>query len=333
MRAQRGVTGPWWLGPGLVARALKRWWLCLPGLVAAVAPVWAQSPIQDCPPQASHSTALMAQAREHATDRGFLWRIRRDGHTSFLYGTLHLGRAEWFSPGPSVRTALDHADVVALEVDMSAPEVQKTVQAVVSGPAHKLPRELNQRLERRWLAECLPLAQLHVGPPELKALALTLLIGRRDGFDPAYSAEAMLTLAAHERRLPLQSLESMALQLALLTAANKEQANEAVAATLRQLDSGLSRSVLKRLANAWAQNDLGVLETYAAWCDCVKTDHERADMKRMLDDRNPGLADAIEGLHAKGARVFAAVGALHMAGPQALPRLLADRGFEVERLF
>ncbi|MFN3305054.1 MAG: TraB/GumN family protein [Roseateles sp.] len=27
-----------------------------------------------------------------------------------------------------------------------------------------------------------------------------------------------------------------------------------------------------------------------------------------------------------------AVGALHMSGPQALPRLLAERGFTVERL-
>ncbi|MEZ5701932.1 MAG: TraB/GumN family protein [Burkholderiaceae bacterium] len=80
----------------------------------------------------------MAQAREEAADRGFLWRIQRGGHTSFLYGTLHLGRAEWFSPGPAVRAALDHADVVALEVDMSAPEVQETMQAEVRRSAHQL---------------------------------------------------------------------------------------------------------------------------------------------------------------------------------------------------
>ncbi|MEZ5705198.1 MAG: TraB/GumN family protein [Burkholderiaceae bacterium] len=275
----------------------------------------------------------MAQAREEAADRGFLWRIQRGGHTSFLYGTLHLGRAEWFSPGPAVRAALDHADVVALEVDMSAPEVQETMQAEVRRSAHQLSPELNEQLEQWWRVECLPVAQLHVGPPELKAIALTLLIGRRDGFDPAYSAEAMLTLAARERKLPLKSLESMALQLEMLTAANPNQAQETVATILQQLDSGLSRKLLKRLANAWADSDLDVLGSYAAWCDCVKTDQERADMKRLLDDRNPGLADAIERLHTGGERVFAAVGALHMAGPMALPRLLADRGFKVERLF
>ena len=52
----------------------------------------------------------------------------------------------------------------------------------------------------------------------------------------------------------------------------------------------------------------------------------------MLDDRNPGLADGIDRLHREGRRVFAAVGALHMAGPRGLLRLLAARGFTVERL-
>jgi hypothetical protein len=52
-------------------------------------------------------------------------------------------------------------------------------------------------------------------------------------------------------------------------------------------------------------------------------------MKRLLDDRNSGLADGIERMHASGQRVFAAVGALHMVGPQGLPALLAARGFQV----
>jgi hypothetical protein len=37
-------------------------------------------------------------------------------------------------------------------------------------------------------------------------------------------------------------------------------------------------------------------------------------------------------LHAQGQRVFAAVGALHMTGPNALPVLMAGRGYHVERV-
>ncbi|MGE8202818.1 MAG: TraB/GumN family protein, partial [Variovorax sp.] len=39
--------------------------------------------------------------------------------------------------------------------------------------------------------------------------------------------------------------------------------------------------------------------------------------------------DGIERLHFGGKRVFAAVGALHMIGPQGLPALMAARGFTV----
>ena len=55
-------------------------------------------------------------------------------------------------------------------------------------------------------------------------------------------------------------------------------------------------------------------------------------MRRLNDERNPPLADGIEALHRQGRRIFAAVGALHMTGPQSLPRLLAARGFKVERV-
>ena len=71
-----------------------------------------------CPPPAPVPTAGELQAaRRDAVDRGFLWRIRRDGRMSALYGTLHLGKVEWTVPGPRVAQALQDSDVVALEID------------------------------------------------------------------------------------------------------------------------------------------------------------------------------------------------------------------------
>lgn len=64
----------------------------------------------------------------------------------------------------------------------------------------------------------------------------------------------------------------------------------------------------------------------------MNTPAARAAYARLVDGRNPGMVDAIERLHAD-ASVFAAVGALHMAGPQRLPALLKARGFVVRRVF
>ena len=293
----------------------------------------AQTGGEACPPTASYSSALFAKAAENAADRGFLWRIQRDGRVSYLYGTMHVGKGEWMSPGPALRRALSAVDALALEVDMSSPEAQRELQALSSRPLREMPTALRERLERLWAAECLPKAQLDSAPLELQAMTLMALMGRREGYDPTYSSEAMLMMAARLRSLPLVSLESVGMQLKLLLAANDAEAIEAVAYALQQLEKPQTRAMQEKLTRAWEESDLAVLESYQDWCDCVHTERERADLKKLLDDRNPGLADGIERLHAGGQQVLAAVGALHMTGPQALPKLLADRGFKVERLF
>jgi uncharacterized protein YbaP (TraB family) len=89
---------------------------------------------------------------------------------------------------------------------------------------------------------------------------------------------------------------------------------------------------MARLAQAWESGDLQALEDYDRWCECASSDAERAFMRKLNDERNAPLADGIEAQHQQGRRVFAAVGALHMTGPQSLPLLLAQRGFKVERI-
>jgi uncharacterized protein len=110
------------------------------------------------------------------------------------------------------------------------------------------------------------------------------------------------------------------------------QATEMVATTLDQLESGAARKASARLAETWALGRLDELEQYERWCECVASAGDRTFLRRVNDDRNLGLAERIDALHGAGQRVFAAVGALHMTGPQALPALMAQRGYVVERI-
>jgi len=90
--------------------------------------------------------------------------------------------------------------------------------------------------------------------------------------------------------------------------------------------------MLNRVAQVWADADHAALSRYDEWCDCRKTEADRLAMKRLLDDRNPALAEQIAALHAGGKTVFAAVGSLHMIGPSGLPQLMARHGFTVEAI-
>ena len=89
---------------------------------------------------------------------------------------------------------------------------------------------------------------------------------------------------------------------------------------------------MQRIAAVWAAGDLSALERWPEWCDCVDDSGDRALLRRLLDDRNAAMADRIDALHREEAPVLAAVGALHMVGPQGLPARLAARGYKVERV-
>lgn len=292
----------------------------------------AKAPVS-CPPlPAPFSPELFSQAAEHAIDRGFLWKITKGDHSSYLYGTFHAGKAEWMAPGPKIQQALDSTDVTGIEINPLDPAIQREMATVTQGVKRNLPAELQARLKTRWLADCLPEAALSSAPPEIQALSLTFLAGRRDGLQPSFGTEIMLAVLARSNDRPVVSLESASGQLAVLLGSNDAEAANLVNRTLTEIERGQTRRLLSRVAQIWEQGDLDALEHYADWCDCLKTPLDRSQMKKLMDDRNPALADRVDGLHSDGKKVFAAVGSLHMVGPTGLPKLLEQRGYQVERL-
>jgi uncharacterized protein len=198
--------------------------------------------------------------------------------------------------------------------------------------APMLPPPLRERLDRQIGAACLAAAALARVHPVMQAITLTTLAGRWDGLDPSYAQELALGGAARALGLAVVSLESIALQMKALIPDDQAEALALIEDALGQLEQNKVRPLLARLAAAWESGDLAEIESYESWCGCATGDDERAFLERVNDGRNPHLAAGIDALHLDGRRVFAAVGSLHMVGDQALPKLMAQRGYAVERV-
>ena len=282
----------------------------------------------DCPPAARPLTPeAFARAVPHAKDRGMLWSITRDQRESFLYGTLHVGREDWIAPGPTLRKALRDSEVIALEIDPLDARVQQELAAAMANHKRKLPGPLRDRLNAALEGQCLEAVK---EPSELQLVALIMALGTKEGLSPMYGSEILLSVMAQALGRPVVSLESAALQLRALTGGDEAEALHYIEDTLNDIES--VRPVLRKTAAIWEQGDAAQLETYADWCECARTEAERKFMARLLDDRNPALADGIDALHMQGKRVLAAVGAMHMPGPNGLVALLERRGYSVRRL-
>ncbi|MEJ8855022.1 TraB/GumN family protein [Variovorax robiniae] len=290
-----------------------------------------------CPPPPQVPTFVPGgaeRAAKRASDRGVLWRIERDGRVSWLYGTLHLGKPTWLFPGPKVTQALEQSDTVALELDLSDPE---TLRTLLSPPdpgsaARVLTSERLRRIERQRALACLPSESQRKLRPVIQVAALGSLSMRADGLYPEFGIEGVLAGIARGAGKPVIALETAAGQLRMLEGDSEAEQAEDIDASLEDLERGEARASTVALADAWARSDAARLETYFQWCKCVDRPDDKRRMRRYLDDRNPGLADGIATLHKLGQRVFGAVGALHMIGPNGLPALMAARGFTVTRV-
>lgn len=287
-----------------------------------------------CPPVPQMPTAeQMQQAQAAARDRGALWRLRKDGRVSYLYGTVHVGKLAWAAPGPQLKAAVAATEVLAIEINPAAPGFMAQVQAA-QGKAAKLELSSDEqaRLDAQADAACVPRAALAVLHPVMQAITYVSLAGRRDGLDPGYAQEAVLLGAAQALKRPVVALETVADQMAVLLPADAGEARAVLNETLKSLQSNEARTALQRIAQAWERGDLDAIDSPAKLCDCVPSELNLRTFRRLNDDRNPGLADHIAQEHAKGKPLLAAVGLLHMTGPQALPLLLQARGFDVERV-
>jgi uncharacterized protein YbaP (TraB family) len=280
----------------------------------------------DCPPALQPAPAQ----KTPVPDRGLLWRVTRDGHSSWLFGTLHVGKPAWREFGPRVSEALQASDMLAVEVDPADPSLALALAA--PKPGVPLPDAVQARLRLAFERACIPPTSLAGWNPLLQVTTLTLFEARWLGMDPAYAIEMSLLARMRSLHRRIEPLETAEQQRAALLPMDPADEPAAVEEALTQLEDLSSRRGLERLAAVWERGDLENLERLEGWCQCTLREEDRLAMRRLNDGRNPALAAGIEARHRQGLRVFVAVGALHMTGAQSLPRLLSARGFKVERI-
>ena len=301
-------------------------------LFAAAFPAF--SAAASCPPAMERATPEIIQAAaRNARDHGFLWRISKDGRTSYLYGTIHVAKFAWSFPGPSVSQALRATDTLALELDMLDADTQgRMVKGMAALRSTPLPGSLQKRMRHQAEAACVPYDSIASLSPELQVTTLTMMAGRGAGLEAEYAIDAVLAQTGRDEKKHVVSLEAPEMQLSLLQMKNSQETIAFVEDSLAELETGRSLKMLNRIAKIWADADYSEMARFDEWCECLNTETEREVMKRALDDRNPALAEHIDALHQSSKQVFAAVGSLHMFGASGLPALMAKRGYQVERV-
>ncbi|WP_255987276.1 TraB/GumN family protein [Chitinolyticbacter albus] len=321
----------------MIKQILRTW---LPALLASLlcSPAVRAETARDCPPPPGPlpewTAAQTADLAKSAKDKGFLWRISKGGHDSYLYGTLHVGKAEWMVPGPQLVLAMKASNKLALEVDPTTPDAAAHMadQASWGVRFERLSAGTQQLLQQMLRQGCLPDTLTQQMSAAMLVTTLSMLDYMREGLDFRLGSEFVLSGFARGRKMPVVELESAKAQLELFESLSLAEVEAYAQAAAELQQSGDGRVVVKRLIDAWREGRLDEMSRFEEWCDCVKTDADRAFMFKLNDARNGPMADKVARMHEAGDKLLVAVGSLHMTGEQGLPALLAKRGFKVRQL-
>lgn len=275
-----------------------------------------------------------------ATKRqGAFFKVSRAGQTSYLFGTIHVGAKSFYPLAPEVSEALAGANRLVVELGTRANDAfQQAVALHGSYPAGVHIRDHVSADTLARLTEALHAAGITVSSvshlkPWLLANILMGLELERNGFERINGNEFVLLAQAQARGTAVAELESADYQLSLFDTLSDADSERYLRESLAELANGSSLRKAKATIAAWNSGDHAALEALIP--DVVEGGTVMSDFTRrmLLAKRNPEMAARIESLMQDGKTTFIGVGVLHLLGADSLPRLLAQRGYQVERVY
>jgi uncharacterized protein len=257
--------------------------------------------------------------------RPFLWTAEKDGATTYLLGTMHLGVDPETRLPQVVWDKLDAAPSFAVETDVTDPAIASIGGRASGTLRDELGPEYWKKLE---LAITPQLAQalLHKS-----AMIPATMIALR-GLPPTPPMDSILLARAKNRGKQIVYLEPAARQAAIL---EKHLNAKALKLMLDEIDKIEQES--KQMLAAYLAGDEARFSaiTDEQRKDALAHGYTAAEYDESLEDllykRNASWIAPIEKLHAAGG-AFIAVGAMHLIGPRSVLELLRQKGYRIVRV-
>ncbi len=268
----------------------------------------------------------------------FMWQVKSDTATVTLVGSIHVGQPDFFPLAEPFETAFAASPVLAVEVDMTDPEVlqktgvlmmQKGMLPAGTTLADHLSPELWQRMQEFAAERDINLAMYQTMKPGIVAMVMVMQEYQKQGFDPELGIDKHFLDAAMEQGKEIRSLETIEQQLDLFFEIDDQLDDVLVAEFLDQMEE--IGPMIERMVYLWNSGDVDGLDKFLQ--EQVGEDPAMKDFYyKLLDDRNVAMADKIEDMLKGDTDIFVVVGAGHFAGDMGIVSLLGKKGYKVEQV-
>jgi uncharacterized protein YbaP (TraB family) len=302
-------------------------------------------------PGIADTTVLQLQellrASQFAPKRGVFYEIKSESNTVYLFGTVHIGKAEFYPLNASVIRAIAASDSFYVEVDITQPAI---VKRLAQGMRHaRSPadgRRLDERLPPALMGRVNEALRVlgassedtnSLEPWEVRsALIGTCVLG--SAYSPRYSTELYLTGVAKRLNKKVVGLESVdehvrASEEAEMATLTDEEQKALLEQTLSDLENGRLCTKVFEPINAWATGDRVAIEHAIDLHEKNLVGEPGKEYRqKVMDDRNKNMAERIEQLVRVETSAFVAVGTEHLIGRDGVVDRLRRNGLSVREL-
>ena len=289
--------------------------------------------------------AAPVQAQQACTDpaSSMLWRVDSPGLVEtgteiYLFGSIHVGKAEFYPLAEEIEEVFQASDYVVFEVDPSSvsdPSVLMDMQTRGMLPQGQtlsdvISAEVVDEFRRVMGNIGMPADNFMGMQPWFLTLMLSSLQLNALGYLPQYGLESYF-LGKKAADVEILELESIQQQIGFLEALNAETY---LAYTINSFETG--NEEIEALIDAWVCAEKGPLQDilFADFENEEMSPSEKAEFEDLMDalytQRNIDMADKIaEYASADQGKYFVVVGSAHLLGEESIVELLKQRRFQV----
>ena len=253
--------------------------------------------------------------------------------TAYMFGTIHIlpDDVQWRTP--ALEAAIADSDRLVIEVlGLDDPQnAAKIFSGLAVSPGQeelgaRVKPSLRDDLDRIINASDLPERSLN--RMETWAVALSLASAQTKGLDLSSSGGVEKKLAAQFEKAgkPIEALETIEQQLGYFDQLPEAQQRQMLTSVIEE--SGDSRQAFEQLFNSWITGDIDQIVTLTD--TGILSDAKTREY--LLIARNRDWAEQLDKRLQRPGTAVIAVGAAHLAGPDAVQATLAKRGYKVEKI-
>jgi len=267
----------------------------------------------------------------------FLWEVVGVTNRVYLYGTAHVGKADWFPLPAPVEQAFNDSKVLVVEADITDLSAMAkyggsmTYTPPDSLKAHVSPEDY-ERFRKILAKNRFPEKEVGQMKPFIAVSLLVFAEWARVGLLAQHGVDQYLLKKAKAELKPVVEIEGIASQMQLMESLTEAENQTIFAGTLLAIEEGLTGELITGLVKALQRGDPDSMLTIArAYNDRVKGAAEFEE--KFIWSRHEDMLKKIAGyLDDSRDRHFVAVGSLHLAGPRGLVEMLRKRGYIVRQM-